>query len=151
MNNVKEQRTEQTLVESDYQKAVSYLDVVSHVPTVWAAAKEWLKSRSVLEQNKTCQRCLLCKSNAPHVATEISVGGRLQSFWQVWQNLGLNSRVVSILKGHSLPFRERPPLSRVPLIVSKYANPLKKKYLAEALTSLVQKQAVERPFTTDSF
>ena len=28
----------------------------------WAAAKERLKSRSVLEKNKACQRCILCKS-----------------------------------------------------------------------------------------
>ena len=34
VNNVKVQKTEQTLVDSDYKKAVSYLDVVSHVPTV---------------------------------------------------------------------------------------------------------------------
>ena len=32
-------------------------------------------------------QCLSAPSvpNVPHVATEISVGGRLQSFWQVWQ------------------------------------------------------------------
>ena len=35
--------------------------------------------------------------NAPHVVTEISVGGRLQSFWQVWQEWGSNPRVVSVL------------------------------------------------------
>ena len=34
-----------------------------------------------------------------------------------------NARVVSILKeGYTLPFRERPPLSHFPLVVSKYAN-----------------------------
>ena len=53
--------------------------------------------------------------------------------------------MVSILKeGYFQPLRERPPLSRVPLIVSKFANPLKNKYLTEALTSLIQKQVVER-------
>ena len=83
--------------------------------------------------------------NVPHVATEISVGGRLQSFWQVWQKLGSNPRMVSILKeGYTLPFKERPLLCRFPLIVSKYANPLKNKSLSEALSSLIQKQAVER-------
>ena len=83
--------------------------------------------------------------NVPHVATEINVGARLQSFWQVWQRLGSNPRVVSVLRdGYNLPFRERPQLSRFPLIVSKYASPSKNKALLEALASLVQKQAVEK-------
>ena len=55
--------------------------------------------------------------SVPHVVTKTSVGGRLQSFWQVWQKLGSNPRVVSLLRdGYSLPFRERPHLSRFPLI-----------------------------------
>ena len=83
--------------------------------------------------------------SVPHVVTETGVGGRLQSFWQVWQKLGSNPRVVSLLRdGYSLPFRERPHLSRFPLIVSKYANPSKSKALVEALWSLRQKRVVER-------
>ena len=83
--------------------------------------------------------------SVPHVVTETGVGGRLQSFWQVWQKLGSNPRVVSLLKdGYSLPFRERPHLSRFPLIVSKYANPSRSKALVEALWSLRQKRVVER-------
>ena len=63
--------------------------------------------------------------NVTHVATEVSVGGRLQSFWQVWQKLGSNPRVVSVFRDeYSLPFRERPHLCRFPLIVSKYASPI---------------------------
>ena len=83
--------------------------------------------------------------SVPHVVTKTSVGGRLQSFWQVWQKLGSNPRVVSLLRdGYSLPFRERPHLSRFPLIVSKYASPSKSKALVEALWSLRQKRVVER-------
>ena len=92
-------------------------------------------------------QCLFAQSvlNVPHVATEISVGGRLQSFWQVWQRLGSNPRVVSVLRdGYILPFRERPHLSHFPLIVSKYASPSKNKALLEALASLIQKQVVEK-------
>ena len=92
-------------------------------------------------------QCLSAPSipNVLHVAMEISVGGRLQSFWQVWQKLGVNPRVVSVLRdGYSLPFRERPYLSRFLLIVSEYSNPLKNKALLEALTSLIQKKAVEK-------
>ena len=108
------------------------------------ATKERLRSRS-----KSCQRCQCLSapsvSNAPHVATEISVGGRLQSFWQVWQRLGSNPRVVSVLRdGYNLPFRERPQLSRFPLIVSKYASPCKSKALLEALASPLKKQAVKK-------
>ena len=52
---------------------------------------------------------------------------------------------MSVLKdGYSLPFRERPHLSRFPLVVSKYANPTKSKALVAALSALRQKQAVEK-------
>ena len=118
-----------------------------------AAAKERLRpglclNRIKLVKGVSCvSPCLFAPSvpNVPHVATGISVGGRLQSFWQVWQRLGSNPRVVSVLRdGYSFPFRERPQLSRFPLIVSKYASPTKSKALVEALSSLRQKQAVER-------
>ena len=35
--------------------------------------------------------------SAPNVVKELDVGGRLQKFWQKWQELGTNPRVVSIL------------------------------------------------------
>ena len=63
---------------------------------------------------------------APSVVISLSVGGRLQRFWQTWEELGGNARVVSILKeGYGLPFKMRPPLTRSPLIRSAYANPAK--------------------------
>ena len=41
---------------------------------------------------------------------------------------------MSILKeGYSLPFKVRPPLSRSPVIVSGYANPVRNKHLKESL------------------
>ena len=118
-----------------------------------ATAKERFKTRSKYEVNKACQSvsCVVLShfapsvQSVPHVVTKTSVGGRLQSFWQVWQKLGSNPRVVSLLRdGYSLPFRERPHLSRFPLIVSKYASPSKSKALIEALWSLRQKRVVER-------
>ena len=54
-------------------------------------------------------------SNVPNAVSEQSVGGRLQSFWQVWQDMGSNPRVVSILKeGYTLSFKQRPLLTRFP-------------------------------------
>ena len=38
----------------------------------------------------------------------------------------------------------RPPLTRSPLIISRYANPLNNNYLKEALHSLIEKQAVQK-------
>ena len=42
--------------------------------------------------------CLSAKSvpNVPNVVKELGVGGRLQTFWPKWQDLGANPRVVSI-------------------------------------------------------
>ena len=55
--------------------------------------------------------------SVPNAVPEQAVGGRLQRFWQVWQNMGANPRVVSILKeGYTLPFKQRPLLVRFPLV-----------------------------------
>ena len=84
-------------------------------------------------------------TNVLSVVEGLPVGARLQKFWQVLAEKGSSPRVVSILKeGYSLPFRLKPPLTRVPLIKSGYANPLRNSYLQEALHSLLQKQAVEK-------
>ena len=83
--------------------------------------------------------------NVLHVVKDPPVGGRLQRFWQVWLSLGSNPRVVSILReGYQLPFKERPPLARYPVIASGSSNPIRNKNLNEALQSLGQKQAIER-------
>ena len=43
--------------------------------------------------------------NVPNAVVEQCVGGRLQRFWQVWQAMGANPWVVSVLReGYSLPF-----------------------------------------------
>ena len=68
----------------------------------------------------------------------------LQKFWQIWQKLGANPRVVSILKeGYTLPFKIRPPLTQSPLIKSVYAHPVKNNSLKEALLDLISKLVVE--------
>ena len=138
------------------QKTVSCYNVVNHVQCVTSLGKPEKKgSDPALTQNRikfvkdvSCANpCLFAPSvpNVLHVVTDLSVGGRLQSFWQVWQSLGPNPRVVSVLRnGYTLPFRERPHLSRFPLIVSRYSSPTKNKALSEALASLLQKQAVEK-------
>ena len=83
--------------------------------------------------------------SAHNAANVQLVGGRLQEFWQKWALLGVNPRVVSILKdGYIFPFKLRPPLVREPLITSGYANPLRNLYLKEALHALIHKKAVER-------
>ena len=92
-------------------------------------------------------QCLLAPNviNVPCVVKDPPVGGRLQLFWQVWLSLGSNLRVVSILReGYQLPFKERPPLARFPVIVSGSSAPLRNKNLNEALQSLGQKQAIEK-------
>ena len=66
---------------------------------------------------------------------------KMQKFWQVWLSLGSNPMVVPILQeGYNLPFKMRLHLTRSPLGVSGYANPLKNSCLKEALQSLLQKK-----------
>ena len=103
--------------------------------------------------NKACKRCFFCKSVSfcpsydkyPQCCRRSACGARLQKFWQVWAQNGSSPRVVSILKeGYNLPFRLKPPLTRVPLTRSGYVNPLRSSYLQEVLHSLLQKQTVEK-------
>ena len=124
-----------------------------------AVAKERHKPLSIAKKNKICQACCcvdhcLCVQpvNSVQLAVENPpVGGRLQLFWQVWLSLGANPRVVSILKeGYSLPFKIRPPLSRSPVIVSHYSDPVKNKHLKESLQALILKQAVEQVMVPSS-
>ena len=82
--------------------------------------------------------------NVTNVVTDLPVRGRLQEFWQVWQELGTNLRMVSILKeGYILPFKMK-PLTRSPMIQSGYANSTKNHFLKEALSSLKEKLGVEK-------
>ena len=84
-------------------------------------------------------------SNVPKAVSKQNVGGRLQRFWQVWQNMGANPRVVSILKEcYTLPFKQRPCLIRFPLVQSGYASPIKNLHLKEALLNLMGKLVVEK-------
>ena len=88
---------------------------------------------------------VLSVPNVPSAVSEQNVGGRLQKFRQVWQNMGANPRVVSILKdGYTLPFKQRPRLTRFPLVQSGYASPTKNLCLKEALLSLMSKLVVEK-------
>ena len=92
-------------------------------------------------------QCLFVPSvpNVPNAVVEQPVGGRLQQFWHIWQEMGANPRVVSVLRdGYSLPFKQRPRLTRFPLVQSGYANPVKSRSLTEALRSLVGKLVVEK-------
>ena len=83
--------------------------------------------------------------SVPSAVAVQNVGGRLQDFWQVWQAMGSNPQVVSILKrGYTLPFKQRPVLTRFPVVQSGYANPSKNMHLKEALVSLMGKLVVEK-------
>ena len=58
--------------------------------------------------------------------------------------MGVNPRVVSVLRGYTLPFKQRPLLTRFPLVQSGYINPVKNRFLKEALLNLMSKLVVEK-------
>ena len=139
-----------------YSKHLVSCRVATHVQ--YAISKGLLQKkgiRPVVKETKIklvkgasfVNHCLSAKSvpNVPNVVKELGVGGRLQTFWPKWQELGANPRVVSILKeGYALPFKMRPPLTRFPLITSGYANLLRSRALSEALVALREKLVVEK-------
>ena len=92
-----------------FRKAVFCQNVVGHAHSVILHGQPQRKglgpdlslSKIKVVKGVSCvNQCFSAPSvpNVPHVATEISVGGRLQSFWQVWRRLGSDPRVVSVLR-----------------------------------------------------
>ena len=93
---------------------------------------QYLKERKLIKGVFCVDPCL----SAPPVnsvlsaADKIHLGAKLQKIWQVWQYWGSNLRVVFFSKeGYNLPFKIRPPLTRSPLIISRYTNPPKEQLL----------------------
>ena len=105
------------------------------------------KSQLKSVKSDSCVTQLSCVnpvSNVINVALNLPVGARLQNFWQTWLDLGAGPRVVQILQeGYTLPFRIRPKPTRIPTVISCYANPHRNSYLLEALHQLIDKNAVE--------
>ena len=136
------------------------LNVVCHAPSVTGLSENKDIRPSQTQTEIKCVKPVCCVNpclyvptvqNVPHVVPNPPVGARLQRFWQVWHSLGANKRVVSILQeGYTLPFKEKPPLTRSPVIISGYANPVKNKHIKDSLQALLQKQAVEKVTTPSS-
>ena len=83
-------------------------------------------------------------SDVPNVNQSLPVGARLQNFWETWLDLGAGPKTIQNLKeGYTLPFRNRPKLTRFPTVISCYANPHRNSYLLEALHQLIDKNTVE--------
>ena len=69
--------------------------------------------------------------------------GHLSAFWQVWEAKRAHPRVVTILKeGYCLNFRLKPPLTKVPVIRSKYLNREKQEFLIKAVYQMIDKRAI---------
>ena len=133
------------------QLPVSY-HVVSHVPF----AGGWPQKKGVIPDHQrsiksvkgvSCVNQLSSVPNVTNVPLAVPnppVGSRLHKFWEKWAALGVNPKVVSVLReGYILPFRSRPYLARDPTITSCYVDPHRNSYLLEALHQLLNKNAVE--------
>ena len=161
MSEVQMPQSSETIIDSVVSKTLSLWDVcypvLNHVPTVHSHGppqKKGVSPGQCLVKIKHVKG-VSCVSPCLSVPTGQNVGGRLQQFWHIWQEMGANPRVVSVLRdGYTLPFKQRPLLTRFPLVQSGYANPTKSWFLKEALVSLREKLVVEKvvvkSFTTDS-
>ena len=70
----------------------------------------------------------------------VPVGGRLQKFWKVWQDLGADPWVVSTIKhGYAIEFIHQPPLSTTPIFGLNSNHPQVK----VEILKMIQKGALE--------
>ena len=75
----------------------------------------------------------------------------MNQFWKTFAAQEASSKVIRILnKDYTLPFRNRPTLTRSPIIKSGYVHPLRNRYLIQALHALIQKNTVEEVKTQTS-
>ena len=71
---------------------------------------------------------------------DVPVGARLLHFAESWENITTDEWVLQTVKeGYLIPFKQKPPLTRVPLHLAS-GHPM----LPEAVHGLLDKQAVER-------
>ena len=65
--------------------------------------------------------------------------------WEVWESWGADAWVVQVLRyGYRVPFRSRPPLSRVQIPLPSYSpNSIRGLALSDAVSALVEKEAIE--------
>ena len=129
-----------------------YCHVASHVPFAGGSPQKKgvipehqmsiksVKGVSCVNQLSSVQNV----TNVPLVVPNPPVGSRLHEFWEKWAALGVNPKVISVLReGYILPFQTRPYLTRKPTVTSCYADPHRNSYLLEALHQLLDKKAVE--------
>ena len=118
-----------------------------------ASAKERCKPRSLFEHNKSCQRCMLCRSmpfcplcsQCPQCCRRTACRGKASTVLAYLAGNGCKSSGGFCSEGRLfLPFKQRTRLTRFPLVQSGYANPVKSWSLTEALRSLIGKLVVEK-------
>jgi ribonuclease HI len=72
------------------------------------------------------------------------VGGILRSYWKRWEEENAHAWVVGVLReGYRVRFETRPALSPCPTNPSGYGDPAKNEILADQISKLVEKGAVE--------
>ena len=107
---------------------------------------------SIVHRNKICERCFLCRSltfckachQCPTCCFRSPCRGEVKPVLEEMGNPGFKSKSGNHSEGglHA-PFRFRPHLTRSPTVISNYHNPTKQSFLLEALSQLINKNAVE--------
>ena len=113
-------------------------------------AKERLKIH--YKYNKFHERCFLCKSvffcpnchTCPHCCSKSACMGQTAPvLGYMGCSKGQPQGHKTLKEGYTLSFRNQPPLTRSPIILSGFVHPLKHSYLLEALHTLMLNQAIE--------
>ena len=81
------------------------------------------------------------------------MGSCLADHWEIWESWGADAWVVQVLRcGYRIPFRSRPPLSRVSLPLPSYSTTsLRGIALTAAVVDLQEKEAIEPASSSPGF
>ena len=105
-------------------------------------------ARNLSLKGKVSNDFLEINHASPPLSTEelvVPIGGRLQVFWPLWQQMGASPWVVSTLRlGYNLEFIDQPPnLSLFPVVKTFSLKKETMMLLEEHITELLQIQALE--------
>ena len=103
-------------------------------PSAWKTIGSHGQNRRVVTQRGVVRQAKRIETFVP-----LPVGTKLHKLWKTWAALKASPKVIRMLEeGYTLPFQNRPNLTRSPVVISSYVHLPRNSYLMEALHALAE-------------